>query len=228
MLSRRARGVVTALGAVAITLWLAAEQAPAQCRGGGMQNRSGQSNMPMQNMLRQQNPMQQNVLRQQNPLQQNVLQQQNPLDQNVLQQIALQQAMLQQLALQQQQAAQLAALQRPPQQNVLQAGVVRPMQPQQNAVAGQLRAIPMPGAEQEVFVRPEHPEETAARQLRMVRDLLADADAMQHQGELGSALKIRARAGDRLQDVVAKYPGTRAADEAQVLLKTATVVQAMK
>ena len=115
-----------------------------------------------------------------------------------------------------QQQAVLRAQQRPQQQAVL-AALPR-QQPQPNPGAAQLRAVPMPERD-DPSPEPEDPEDTAARQLRLVRRLVADADAVQREGERDSAAKIRERAVERLRDIAAKFRGTRAAGEARELLQ---------
>jgi hypothetical protein len=113
--------------------------------------------------------------------------------------------------LQQQQQALLAALQQ--QQNVLRAQ-------QRNAAAAQLAAVQKQVPERKEAVQPSaNREEIAARQLKLARWLVSDADTAQKKGERDLSARLRDRAGERLQDLVAQYGGTKAADAAQVLLK---------
>jgi hypothetical protein len=202
IMRRLARAFLVTLG---LLLLLSPGEAQAQCRGGSQQNRSPQSGMSRQSSL--QTAMQQAAL--QTALQQNALQvamqqyalqaayQQNPLraayQQNALQTALQQNAQL--LALRQQQAP-------PPQSNVAQLRVSPP--------AGVGDAIP----------KPDNPEEIAARQLQIARELVADADTTQQQGERDRAARMRERAGQRLRELVANFPGTLAAGEARELLGT--------
>jgi hypothetical protein len=110
---------------------------------------------------------------------------------------------------QQQQQALLAALQQ--QQNALRAQ-------QRNAAAVQPRAVQMPESKEPV-PSSESPEQTGARQLKIARWLVSDANTAQQRGERDVATRLRDRAGERLQDVVAQYAGTKAADAAQDLLQ---------
>jgi hypothetical protein len=190
---------------LSLPLLLSAGEAQAQCRGGSQQNRSPQSGMSRQSSL--QTAMQQAAL--QTAMQQHALQaamQQYAL-QAAYQQNALQ-AAYQQNALQTalQQNAQLLALRQqqspPPQNNVAQLRVSPP------AVAGD--AIP----------KPDNPEEIAARQLKIARELVVDADTTQQQGERDRAARMRERAGQRLLKLVENFPGTLAAGEARELLRT--------
>jgi hypothetical protein len=125
---------------------------------------------------------------------------------------------------QQQQNALLAQLQQQ-QQNALLAQQLRQQQQQnalvaqqRNAAADPLRAVEMPERRQP-GEQSDNPEETATRQLKIARLLASDADTAQQKGERILAARLRGRAGERLQDVVAKYGGTKAADAAQELLQ---------
>jgi hypothetical protein len=193
---------VTGLLAVAPALLLSAGQAQAQCRGGQQQGRSGPLSMPRPGM----------------PafgMQQSPLQQLGTLV--TLQQQQQQMAML--LALQQQQNARLVAQQpqqQPPQQNAVLNAQPQPQQ-QQKAPAAQAHPVPMPAADAPA-PKPENPDEAAARQLKMARELLADARTADLNGEANRATRMRARATDRLKNLIATYPGTKAAEGAQDLL----------
>jgi hypothetical protein len=113
-----------------------------------------------------------------------------------------------------QQQAMLAAM---PKQNVnLVAG--RPPQPQRNPVAVQVRAVPVPAPAAAGPQQPEDPEEAAARQLKIARVVLAEADAVAQNGERDRAAKMRARVNSRLQSIIARYPETKAAEGAGELL----------
>src|SRR5262249_32960895 len=92
-----------------------------------------------------------------------------------------------------------------------------PHQQLQQPAAAQLRVMPPPEDKAPV-VQPADREEVAARQLQLVRDLMADATTAQLTGERDRASRMRERAGDRLKDLLGKFPGTRAADEAEHLL----------
>ena len=63
-------------------------------------------------------------------------------------------------------------------------------------------------------------EEASARQLRMAKKLKTDADLAQLGGDRAEAAKLRAKVGQRLADIVEKYPKTPAAKEADTLLET--------
>jgi hypothetical protein len=185
------RWAITAGLAVAVALLLTAGPAQAQSRGGsgGCGGRGGSSGGRQQNALRY-TPQQQYTML------------------TAAQQQALLAALQQQ---QQQQQALLAALQQ--QQNVLRAQ-------QRNAAAAQQRAAQAQAPDQKQAVQPSaNPEETAARQLKLARWLVSDADVAQKKGEREVATRLRDRAGERLQDLVAQYAGTKAADAAQVLLQ---------
>jgi hypothetical protein len=129
------------------------------------------------------------------------------------------------MLVQQQQYALLAQLQQQQQQNALLAQQLRQQQQQnallvqqRNAAAVQLRAVQAP-ERKEPAPQPDAPEETAVRQLKIARWLVSDADMAQRKGERALATRLRDRAGERLQDVVAKYSGTKEADAAQDLLQ---------
>jgi hypothetical protein len=224
MLSKMGRHAGTALCPVALALLLSAGPAPAQQGMCGQQNRSRQSPMQGQSGMRAAFPMQQNALRTQLPQQQQYgLQAQFPPQQDPAlvalqqQQNALMAALQQQnaqLAVLQQQNALLVAQQRRQQQNAMLVAQQFQLQ-QQNAPAAQPRG-PQGGGEP--AEQPEDPEATAARKLQVARTLIADAGKAQFEGEQDRAAKIRARAAERLQDVVAQYPGSKAADKAQQLL----------
>jgi hypothetical protein len=151
-----------------------------------------------------------------------------------LQALARQRALL--IALQQQQQAVLVAQPLPPnavlmgqppppnpvlmarqpprqQANALPPGLWRP--PQE---PGQAQLRPMMAPDPNV-PPPEDPVHVAARQLSLARELVADAAKVERQGEPDRAAMMRQRAGERLQDIVAKFPGTKAADAAQELLR---------
>jgi hypothetical protein len=137
--------------------------------------------------------------------------------QNVLQQQQQQNALLVALLQQQQQqnALRTALLQQ--QRNVsLPSQSQNAAVPPQNAGTTQLRTVSLPSSKEPQ--KPQDPEEAAARQLKMTRDLLTDADAAQQEGERDRAAKMRERAETRLQEIVATYPGTKAADKARELL----------
>jgi hypothetical protein len=144
--------------------------------------------------------------------------------QGAMQQSALQTAM-QQYALQA--ALQQYALQAAYQQNVLQAtrqqnamlqALRQQTQPQQQNAAVQPSGLPRAGGGDNVTL-PDNPEEVAARQLKIARELLADADTTQQQGERDRANRMRQRAGERLQKLVENFSGTLAAAEARDLLQ---------
>lgn len=191
MLSGTNRWVVAFLLAAALALLPPAGQARAQCRGGQQQGRSRLF----------------------------ALSAQYPTQQPYASVYPVQQAMLQQYALlaaQQQQYALLAALQQQPnarqallqaQLPLLNAGAARPPRP-----------APTPQDDQTV-PPPADPEEAAARQFKIARALVADARRVEDEGEGDRAARMRRRAGERLQDLVRKYPGTRAAERAQDLLE---------
>jgi hypothetical protein len=201
MFSRLGRWAVTGLLAGAPALLLSAGPAQAQCGGGQQQNGS--------RMFGMQRPGMPAFGMQQTPLQQ--------LGTLVtLQQQQQQMAML--LALQQQNARLVAQQpqQQPPQQNAVLNAQPQPQQ-QQNAPAAQARPVPALAADAPA-PRPENPDEAAARQLKMARELLADARTANLNGEGNRATRMRARATDRLKNLIATYPGTKAADGAQDLL----------
>jgi hypothetical protein len=135
---------------------------------------------------------------------------------------------------QQQQYTQLLALQQQQQYAMLlamqqlnaQPAVLQARQPPANGGVAQLRPaqvqapVPMPVPEQKDAVPPAAPEEAAGRQLKFTRDLLADADRAAWHGDTDRAAKMRQRAGERLRELVSKYPATHAADDARDLLDT--------
>jgi hypothetical protein len=206
------RRVITLLCTVGLAL-LPAE--PARACGSRMQGRSPQFSMPQFSLpqtycQRQQVAMQQYAMRQH------------------VQMLAQQRAVLAAVQQQRQQNALLMAQQPPPnallmaqqpprqQPNALPPGLWRPPQP--NPGVAQLRPVaePEPNAP---APQPADPEQVAARQLSIARDLVADADTVRRQGDQDRAALMRERAGERLQDIVARFPKTRAADAAQELLK---------
>src|SRR5262249_9453861 len=89
--------------------------------------------------------------------------------------------------------------------------------PQQNAAAAQVAAVAIPGLKEADPV-PEDPGDVATRRLKLARSLLTEAKAADRDGDRDLAQKLRDRPGDRLQEVVARFPGTRAADAAQEML----------
>jgi hypothetical protein len=192
-MSRAASVVVFSL---ALPLLLSAGQAQAQCGGGRQQNRSQQFGMGRNSSL--QAAMQQNAL------------------QAAMQQYALQAAM-QQYALQA--ASQQHALQTAFQQNAMLLASRQQTQPKQQNTSVQLPVVSQAGSGDSV-TKPENAEELAARQLKIARDLLADADTTQQQGEPKRANKMRERAGERLLKLVENFSATQAAGEAQALLQT--------
>jgi hypothetical protein len=188
--------VLALLSAPALGLLLAAEQC--QACGSRMQGRSPPSGFPsfftpQTYGLRQQYATQQYILRQ------------------YARMMALQQQALL-VAAQQPQVGRLMA-QQPPGQNALRAAP-----PQQNPGPAQLRPVPEP-PQNDPPPRPADPEQVAARQLSFARELVADATKVQRQGEADRAALMRERAQDRLQEILTKFPRTRAADVAQELLQ---------
>jgi hypothetical protein len=194
MVSTMRRLVGAVLFPLLLPLVFWAEQAQAQCQGGQQRNRSLQAGTSRQSTM-----------------------------QAAMQQAALQTAM-QQSALQA--AMQQSALQAAYQRNVLQTAVqqnalllaLQQQQAQLQSTASPPRVSPGAGSG-DSLPRPANPEESAARQLKIARELVADADTAQQQGETNRATRMRDRAGERLQQVVANYSGTKAADEAQELLQ---------
>jgi hypothetical protein len=227
MLSKMGRPAATVFFPAALALVLSTGLTHAQPGGcGQQQNRSRQRGLSRQSSLQGQLPLQQNVLQGQLPLQQNGLQAQLPLPQDpalvALQQqqnvllVALQQQNAQLVALQQQNALLVAQQRRQQQQNaVLMAQQLQ--QAQANGPAAQPRGAQDAGGGAAAD-RPEDPEAAAARKLQIARDLVADAGKAQFEGEENRAARMRGRAAERLRDVVAQYPGTRAADRAQEML----------
>jgi hypothetical protein len=191
--SRRVIGAVPFT--LALLLLLSADQAQAQCHGGSQQNRSRQSGMSRQSSM--QAAMQQAAL------------------QTALQQQALQ-AALQQSALQT--AYQQNALQTALQQNAQLLALRQQQPPPAQATVGQLRVLPVTG-NGDTIPKPDNPEALAARQLKVARELVVDADTAQQQGERDRATRMRERAGERLRKLVEDYSGTWAAGEAQELLR---------
>lgn len=205
MSSNMRRLAHTFLFTLALALLLFAGEAQAQCRGGSQQNRSPQSGMVRQSSL--QTSMQQAAL--QTAMQQHALQ-------AAMQQAALQAAYQQNLL---QAAYQQNALQTALQQNALSAALRQQQSPPSQSNVAQLRVNP-PAAVDNTIPKPDNPEEIAARQLRIARDLVTDADTTQQQGERDRAARMRERAGQRLRELVENFPGTLAAGEARQLLRT--------
>jgi delta 1-pyrroline-5-carboxylate dehydrogenase len=223
MFSRTARWALIPLLTVTLGPALWVEPAHAQCGGGSQQNRSQMQGRPQQNMTlattRPQGggPFLFTGLTAQQPLQNALFAAPQQQQQN---------AMLAALLQQQQQNAMLAAQQQQPQQQNAfrpvgqqpqgQQNVVRAALPQQqNVAAAQPRAV-VPDVQDDPV--PEDPQDVAARRVKLARALLSEARAADREGDRDLAQKLRDRAGDRLQQVVAKFPGTRASDEAQTLL----------
>jgi hypothetical protein len=226
MFSPTGRSALITLLTAALAAALPAGSAHAQCGGGGQQNRS-----PMQGRPQQQNALfaasrpltgggvQFTGLTAQQP-QQNALFGAGPQQQQ-------QNAMLAALLQQQQQNAMLAAMQQQQQQQNAfqpvaqqaqgQQNVVRAAQPPRQNAAAQVRAVVVPDVKDPDPV-PEDPADVAARKVKLARTLLDEARAADREGDRDLAGKLRERAGDRLQQVVARFPGTRAADDAQALL----------
>jgi hypothetical protein len=211
MLAKLGRAVLTVSGAVALTLLLQPEPVHAQGLCGQQQSRLSPGGMRRQNGLAQLT-----ALSQQNPMQQGA-----QLVAWQLQQLQQQQQLANLVALQlqqlQQQNAMLMALQQQQQQG----------QPPQNAqLAVQRRAMqrgPQPTPEiPAADPQPQDPEAAAARKLAIARELVADASRAQFQGDGDGSTRMRQRAVVRLQEVVAQYSGTRAADRAQDLLDRLT------
>jgi hypothetical protein len=80
---------------------------------------------------------------------------------------------------------------------------------------------------EELFAKPEFKrmaeesdEETSARQLKLAKKLKDDADWAQAEGDRVSAARMRSRVGQRLTDIVDKYPKTPAAKQAESLLES--------
>ncbi len=197
MLSRKGWPIPPLLGAVALGLLLLPGEADAQGGCGRQQGRT------MQTMMMRQYPLPRPYGMFPYPVPQYAAL------------IALQQQQVAQLlALRlQQQNAMLAARQQPPPQNAMLMA-----RPQQNPAAAELRAQPPPQRD-EPPPPPEDPEATAARKLRLARELAADAQTAQQQGEGDRAARMRKRVAERLREIVARYPGTAAAGQAQELLR---------
>jgi hypothetical protein len=134
-----------------------------------------------------------------------------------MQQQALQ-AALQQQAMQA--AYQQNLLQTVLQQNAMLVAMRQQQAAQVPSPAAQLRVVPAATAG-DSLPKLQNPEDLAARQLQIARDLLADADTAQQQGEADRATRMRERAGERLQTLVENYAGTLAAAEARGLLQAA-------
>lgn len=186
------RSVAAALLGAGLTLCLSAGQAQAQCQGGG----------------RQQGGQQQGGLRQFSGQQQ-----------AALQQYALQQYALQQYALQQQQQYALTMALRRQQQEARRIALQQ-QQPQQGYAAVTPRpAIEFSGSRPPA---PEPPssEDVAAQKLKTARYLLDDAAQAQRDGDSNLAARLRGRAGERLREIVSRYSGTNAADQAREMLDT--------
>jgi hypothetical protein len=65
----------------------------------------------------------------------------------------------------------------------------------------------------------EKRETDATRQLERARKLMDDAEKTRLNGDRDEATKMRLHAADRLRDVMEKFPGTKAAKEAEDLLR---------
>jgi hypothetical protein len=202
MSSKRDHWIVMSLSTVGLVLFLSGEQACA-C-GSRMQGRSPPFGMPQFSMpqtygMRQQVAMQQYILRQYSRM------------------MALQQQAMLVAVQQQQQNALLMAQQPRPQQNGLRAAMPGRLG-QQNPGVAQLRPVAEPG-QNEPPPRPADPEQVAARQLSLTRELVGDANTVERQGDRDRAAMMRERAQERLQDIIARFPRTKAADAAQELLR---------
>ncbi len=66
----------------------------------------------------------------------------------------------------------------------------------------------------------ESDEVVSAKQLKLAKYLKADADTAQFKDNRTEAAKLRAKVGQRLTDIVDKYPKTPAAKEAEKILQT--------
>lgn len=122
---------------------------------------------------------------------------------------------------QQQQYALLAALQQQQQQNAMLAAALREqrrLQRQQQQKDAAPNALKQLANDEEVVQKREDPEEIAATRLKIARWLAADAVAAEKKGDRQLAIKLRDQAEERLQVVVSKYQGTKAADDAKELL----------
>jgi colicin import membrane protein len=64
----------------------------------------------------------------------------------------------------------------------------------------------------------EERQQDAARQLKPARDLVEESKVERLKGNDARAEKLLERAGQRLREIIDKYPGTRAAAEARDLL----------
>jgi hypothetical protein len=202
MYSRIGRWAVISLFAVAPALLLPTGQVQAQCGGGQQQSRSRSPGLQRPGL--QASGMQQSSLQQLTTLV--TLQQQ-------------QQQMTMLLALQQNARLVAQQPQQQPQQQQQNAMLLAQPQPQQQQNPPAAQARPAPGAGADAPApKPENPDEAAARQLKMARELVADARTAELNGEGDRAARMRARATDRLKNLVATYPGTKAADGAQDLV----------
>ena len=210
MLSTRGPWALTVLFAAAALLLLRA--GPARAQGGcgqGMYRARGSAMTGQSPLMTPQYALSQQYAMQQYALQQYAMS------------VVLQQLRQQQFAMMVAQpqaplnAMMAAPFQQPPQNAVLSA---QPQpQPQQNAPAAQVRPQATP-FEDVPAVKPLTPDQAAARQLQSARELLADARTAQQNGEGDRATRMRTRAAERLQNLVAAYPGTKAADKAKELL----------
>jgi hypothetical protein len=217
MSSLMRRLALTVLFAAAALLLLPAEPARAQGGCGQGMNRSPRSGMTRQLTLMPQP----NALSQQYAMQQYALSQQYAVQQSALTALLRQQQFAMMVAQPQAplNAMMVAQLQRQA-QNAL--PVAQPQQqPQPNPPAAQVRLQAAP-VDDPPAVKPLKPEDAAARKLDAVRDLLADARTAQQNGEAQRATQMRARASERLRNLVAAYPGTWAANKAQDLLDELT------
>ncbi len=65
----------------------------------------------------------------------------------------------------------------------------------------------------------ESDEVVSAKQLKLAKYLKADADTAQFKDDRSEAAKLRAKVGQRLSDIIDKYPKTPAAKEAEKILQ---------
>jgi hypothetical protein len=121
------------------------------------------------------------------------------------------------------------------------AGQVQAVQLQQNALAAAARQKQTDDAAaqrkkrqtlstedvEEIFPKPEvkkmeqtNDDDASARQLRLAKKLNTDADMALFSGDRAGAAKLRAKVGERLSDIMEKYPKTPAAKEADSLLQS--------
>jgi hypothetical protein len=63
-------------------------------------------------------------------------------------------------------------------------------------------------------------DEASARQLKMAKQLKTDADRALVNGERVESAKLKAKVGQRLADIIEKYPKTPAAKEADALIES--------